>query len=372
LELAIKFDSSSILSFPVVRHERNKLGVSRRIQSKARVEVIPSLSRCRQIEGSHGDALSVSKKGDGRESEPNYYQKTREHHVDADGLLVSDLHEKLFLEQSPEMDPEYARLRVRRDRVVVKRVSQAFTWSILVVDRSSLDFSFFDRFPEVFFFVCIFDSVSDLKEHFLEGGDSHSVRPYAEVLSIFVEIAEELLELLLAGCGKLERHFARNFLHFLDIVNSVHDKLVNLRSGVSGFLGDDQVVADSESVLQEEGASGALYLALCHYSNPVSQDISLVHIVSCQDNDSALFVLFEHFPESPPRCGVHARCRLVKQYNLRVANHCDGYRKLSLLASRESFRQLGLHTGQVDIIEHLGYLLLNLFSGGSFESGEKT
>lgn len=59
---------------------------------------------------------------------------------------------------------------------------------------------------------------------------------------------------------------------------------------LDSFL-DNQLVADAISLFQEQGASGTFDFTLCHDGNPVAENISLVHVVSCQNYNLVLFVL---------------------------------------------------------------------------------
>jgi len=92
-------------------------------------------------------------------------------------------------------------------------------------------------------------------------------------------------------------------------------KLINLRRWVSALLGDDEVVANTVSILKKERASSALYLTFSHDSDSIAEDVCLVHVMSGQDHDSSLFVFLQHLPHSPPGRGVHARGGLVQHHN---------------------------------------------------------
>ena len=108
---------------------------------------------------------------------------------------------------------------------------------------------------------------------------------------------------------------------------------------LSPLLHHGNLVPNSEAVLEEEGATDALQGALAHDADTVTEDISFIHVMSRQDNDSINFVFFEHVPHSPPSHDIQTSCGLIKKnQTTRVANECQADLKLALVSTGEVLR----------------------------------
>ena len=70
---------------------------------------------------------------------------------------------------------------------------------------------------------------------------------------------------------------------------------------VFSFLEHGHIVSNAISLLQEHGASEADKAPSCHDADAVTEDVSLVHVVSGQQNYAILLVFSEGCPSLPPR-----------------------------------------------------------------------
>ena len=109
--------------------------------------------------------------------------------------------------------------------------------------------------------------------------------------------------------------------------------LLDLHVGLFILLDHGQLVAGTVAVLEEQRASETLDAALVHDSDAVTQNISFIHIVRRQDNDSVASVVLQHVPEGTSGIQVHSSGRLIEHDELGVSTESDGYRKLSFISS---------------------------------------
>lgn len=69
--------------------------------------------------------------------------------------------------------------------------------------------------------------------------------------------------------------------------------------------------------LQKDGCSTALYNPIGHDGNPVSQNISFIHEVSCQQQGASCAELLQHSPNVTASVRIHSWGRLIQYDNLR-------------------------------------------------------
>lgn len=74
----------------------------------------------------------------------------------------------------------------------------------------------------------------------------------------------------------------------------------------ASLLCENEIVPNTEFVLQEERRATALHVSLGHDADAVTKNVSFIHVVSRENDDATFLVLLDHVPETPPRCGVHA------------------------------------------------------------------
>ena len=67
---------------------------------------------------------------------------------------------------------------------------------------------------------------------------------------------------------------------FLNAIEVGGEEGFEVRVCLSSFLDEGELVADTEAILEEKRAANALKSALAHDTNAVTEDISLIHIVS--------------------------------------------------------------------------------------------
>ena len=79
----------------------------------------------------------------------------------------------------------------------------------------------------------------------------------------------------------------------------------------SSLLNERDLVAKAEAILQEEGAANALESTLAHDTDSVAEDISLVHVMCGEDDDSIFFVALKHVPEVASSTKIHTGGRLI-------------------------------------------------------------
>ena len=78
------------------------------------------------------------------------------------------------------------------------------------------------------------------------------------------------------------------------------------------FLYHGQLVACSITVFEEEGAAEAEYLAIGHDTNTVTQNISFIHVMCSQNDDSVVLVVLKHVPKCSSGADVHTCSWLIE------------------------------------------------------------
>ena len=86
--------------------------------------------------------------------------------------------------------------------------------------------------------------------------------------------------------------------------------------GSPSLLDESDLVANSETILEEEGTAEALHRALAHNSYTVAKHVCFVHIMSRQNDNSVLFVGLKHVPEVSSRAKVHSSRGFIEEYEL--------------------------------------------------------
>ena len=77
------------------------------------------------------------------------------------------------------------------------------------------------------------------------------------------------------------------------------------------LLGKHQIVPDTKTILEKERRATTLDVAFSHDADPVTEDVSLIHVMSREDDYATLLILLDHLPEASSRRCVHTRGRLV-------------------------------------------------------------
>jgi hypothetical protein len=172
----------------------------------------------------------------------------------------------------------------------------------------------------------------DLQEHILKVRHGDTVGSDVELVKSLIKSLEEATEVL---CLRLRDH-------------------------------EGDLVADTEAVLEEEGAADALKGALAHNADAVTEDISLIHVMGSENNNSVFLVALEHVPKVAPGTQVHAGGRLVQEDKSRPATESDRDRKLAFVSTRESFGGLPLVNSQTHITDERVEFLLFSFGFASF------
>ena len=87
-----------------------------------------------------------------------------------------------------------------------------------------------------------------------------------------------------------------------------HDEVVGHRV----VLDNSHNVAYTEAILEEHGGAETGHLASSHDSDSIAEDVSLVHIMSRQQDNPVLLVGSEHIPQLASSLDIKARSWLVK------------------------------------------------------------
>jgi hypothetical protein len=69
------------------------------------------------------------------------------------------------------------------------------------------------------------------------------------LIQVFIQLIEEVFEYIRSFSGELKRYFRADLRQFLGSGNETEYKSVNLGCIVSVLFGNDQIVADSISIL---------------------------------------------------------------------------------------------------------------------------
>ena len=93
-----------------------------------------------------------------------------------------------------------------------------------------------------------------------------------------------------------------------------HELVILLLLAVEGS--DLEVEVVTELLLEERGRAANLELTTGDYSDTIGQELSLIHVVSSQNDDLILFGLLDNLPSLPSSSGIHTGGRLIKQDDL--------------------------------------------------------
>ena len=145
----------------------------------------------------------------------------------------------------------------------------------------------------------------DLEEHIFEVRHANTVGRYIELFKTSIEILEEATKVGSLSLWNDERNFLLNLHALLDTLEVRLEEFLKAWVALSSLLHKSNTVPDTETVLQKERAANALDLALNHDANSVTKNVSLVHVVSRQNDDAVFFVCLEHVPEIAASTQVH-------------------------------------------------------------------
>ena len=88
-----------------------------------------------------------------------------------------------------------------------------------------------------------------------------------------------------------------------------------------------------------------------------------------QDYYSALFVLFDHFPEASASGSVHTGSRLIEHDDFCIADQGYSHGELSALTTGQSVGKLVLVLNQFDLVQHSVNFLLAHKIGNPLKRG---
>lgn len=130
-----------------------------------------------------------------------------------------------------------------------------------------------------------------MQEDFLKSCYRNSIAADTKAVHILVEVLEKLCEPALCFFRHPKGDLRRNFLDQFCLPKMLIQ--VGQQLFVLSFFCFDhsQLVASTESFLEEQARTKTLQLAVCHDRNPISQDVRLVHVVCGQDDDPVVSVI---------------------------------------------------------------------------------
>ena len=130
----------------------------------------------------------------------------------------------------------------------------------------------------------------DLQEHILQIRHRDTIGADIELIEALVKHLKEAAKILRLRLWNDVRDL---LVHLAGLLNALEVRLEELFEawvGSSSLLDECNLVADTETVLEEERAAEALHRALAHDADTVTKHVRLVHIMSSQDDDSVLLV----------------------------------------------------------------------------------
>mmetsp|Transcript_5133 Transcript_5133/g.12050 ORF Transcript_5133/g.12050 Transcript_5133/m.12050 type:complete len:378 (+) Transcript_5133:2213-3346(+) len=125
---------------------------------------------------------------------------------------------------------------------------------------------------------------------------------------------------LRAHPGQAHAGHARDGLDLLG-----HQVLDGLLRGVRLLLLEGHDVPAAVLLLEEHAGAVALDLPAGHNTDPVPENLRLVHVVRGQAQNPPLPATPQQVPHRPPGVGVHAGRRLIQDHELGVAQEGHGY-----------------------------------------------
>lgn len=147
--------------------------------------------------------------------------------------------------------------------------------------------------------------MADFKEDLFKSSDRDAVCLNLERGKVVIKVSKEVLEQRCVLSWYLDGHFALDLCQLGDVraksfVQVGHDKMVGHRV----ILDHSHHVANTEAVLEEHGGAKTGHLAAGHDTDSVAEDVSLVHVMSRQEDDPVLLVGSQHVPQLAPSLDV--------------------------------------------------------------------
>ena len=107
-------------------------------------------------------------------------------------------------------------------------------------------------------------------------------------------------------------------------------------------------------------------LAVDHYSQSSAEGLALLHAVRCQDDRAAaVHNCGDLIPEKASGFGVHARRRLIKEDDWRIAKQGDGNAELALVATAVATGLAISPRVQLHVTQSPGYYTRNILFGNA-------
>ena len=197
-------------------------------------------------------------------------------------------------------------------------------------------------------------TIADSQEHLFQRSDRDSVTGYAECFGFHVKLGEKVLELRGIFDRDLEGYLTSDLAKHTNVGAQVllqvwfDARVRKLRSLLHG-----EIIPDSVALFEEKTGAKANELTLRHDADSVTEHVSLVHIMCCQNDDPIVAVGSQHVPKGASGLEIHSTSRLIQHDELTVATEGDSDTELTL-ASTGKILSLGVsHIPNADIFEKL-------------------
>ena len=139
--------------------------------------------------------------------------------------------------------------------------------------------------------------MTNFQEDLLKGRHGDTIALNIHVSQIFIKVCEEVLEHKGVFTGNLYGHLALDLSQFHHLWPQPFMEVWHNLSVIHGVSFDDRHdIADTEAILQEHGRSQARHFTRGHDANPIAENVSFVHVMGSQEDDSILLLFTKHVP----------------------------------------------------------------------------
>ena len=130
----------------------------------------------------------------------------------------------------------------------------------------------------------------DLQEHILQIRHRDTVGADIVLIEALVEHLKEAAKILRLRLWNDVRDLLVDLTGLLNALEVRLEELFEAWVGSSSLLDECNLVADTETVLEEKRAAEALHRAFAHDANTVAKHVCFVHVMSSENDDSVLLV----------------------------------------------------------------------------------
>lgn len=140
--------------------------------------------------------------------------------------------------------------------------------------------------------------MTNFQKNFFQCRNRDTIASNFQLCKILIESLKELRKLAIVLMRNLNCHLRLDFTLLTNVFTKLTFQI--WQNGITLFcvrLYKSKVVPDSKLIFQKDATSDTTYFSLCHDSDTITQDICLIHIMGCKENNAILFLRFQHVPK---------------------------------------------------------------------------